>query len=91
MTALHLGPSGPIDPPANDGFEVSYVPDDGAEHRVPLARAWAVPFERGVPVRRRNSVPNSAVRCSHHALKPNSVDSRVRSNPDTCRLRSVAD
>ena len=37
----------------------------------------AVPFERGVLVRRRNSVPNSAVRCPHHALKPNSVDSRV--------------
>jgi hypothetical protein len=52
MTALHLGPRGPIDPPANDGFEVSYVPDDGGEHRVRLARAWAVRFERGVPVRR---------------------------------------
>jgi hypothetical protein len=36
MTALQ--PSGPIDPPANDGFEVSYVPDDGAEHRVRLVR-----------------------------------------------------
>jgi len=25
---------------------VSYVLDDGAEHRVPLAQAWAVPLEQ---------------------------------------------
>jgi hypothetical protein len=40
----------PLDPRANDGFEVSYVRDDGAEKRVRLARAWAVPFERVVSV-----------------------------------------
>ena len=33
------------EPPAVDGFEVSYVFDDGAERRVPLAQAWAVPLE----------------------------------------------
>ena len=60
----------------NDGFEVSYVPTTAPSTGCG-SRAWAVPFERGVPVRRRNSVPNSAVRCSHHPLKPNSVDSRV--------------
>ena len=47
MTALHLGPRGPIGPLANGGFEVSYVPDDAAEHRVPITQAaWAVPLER---------------------------------------------
>jgi hypothetical protein len=45
------GASTPRDPPADDGFEVRYVPDDGAEHRVPLAQAWAVPLEQGIPVR----------------------------------------
>ena len=29
----------PPDPPAGDGFEVSYVLDDGAEHRVPITQA----------------------------------------------------
>jgi hypothetical protein len=48
MTALHLGPRGPIGPLTNGGFEVSYVLDDGAECRVPLAQAWAVPLERGI-------------------------------------------
>jgi len=56
MTALHLGPRGPIGPLANGGFEVSYVPDDGAEHRVPITQAaWAVPLEHGNPVRRFTS------------------------------------
>ena len=56
MTALHLGPRGPIGPLANGGFEVSYVPDDGAEHRVPITQAaWAVPLEHGSPVRRFTS------------------------------------
>ena len=36
-------------------FEGSYVPGDGAEHRVPLAQAWAVPLEQGIPVRRFRS------------------------------------
>jgi hypothetical protein len=52
MTALVLEARRPRDPPADDGFEVSYVPDGGAEHRVPLAQAWAVPLEQGIPVRR---------------------------------------
>jgi hypothetical protein len=38
------------------------VRDDGAEHRVRLAQAWAVPFERGVPVRR------FALRKGHRSL-----------------------
>jgi hypothetical protein len=38
--------------PAMASRSVSYVPDDGAEHRVPLAQAWAVPLEQGMPVRR---------------------------------------
>ena len=29
--------------------------NDGAEHRVPLAQAWAVPLEQGLPVRRFTS------------------------------------
>jgi hypothetical protein len=55
MAALRLEACRPIDPPADDGFEVSYVPDDGAERRVPLAQAWAVPLEQGSPVRRFRS------------------------------------
>ena len=34
------------------GFEVAYVTSAGAEGRVPLAEAWALPLERGEPVRR---------------------------------------
>jgi hypothetical protein len=41
MTSLLVEMRRPIDPPADDGFEVSYVSGDGAEHRVPLAQAWA--------------------------------------------------
>jgi hypothetical protein len=52
MTAPVVEARRPIDRPADDGFEVSYVAGDGAEHRVPLAHAWAVPFEQGIPVRR---------------------------------------
>jgi hypothetical protein len=48
MAVLLLEACRPIDPPADDGFEVSYVLDDGAEYRVPLAQAWAVPLERGI-------------------------------------------
>src|SRR6267142_6607645 len=55
MAALFLEARRPRDPPADDGFEVSYVPDDGAERRVPLAQAWAVPLEQGSPVRRLES------------------------------------
>jgi hypothetical protein len=33
-------------------FEVGYVTEDGAEHRVRLDEAWLVPLERALPVRR---------------------------------------
>ena len=52
MTSFRLNARRPIDPPADDGFEVSYVPDDGAVHRMPLARAWEMLLERSLPVRR---------------------------------------
>jgi hypothetical protein len=55
MTGLIVEARRPNNPSADDGFEVSYVPGDGAEHRVPLAQAWAVPLEQGVPVRRFRS------------------------------------
>src|SRR6202171_6431941 len=55
MTVLLVEARRPIDPSADDGFEVSYVSCDGAEHRVPLAQAWAVPLEQGLPVRRFTS------------------------------------
>ena len=55
MTGLLVDARRRPDPPADDGFEVSYVLDDGAEHRVPLAQAWAVPLEWGLPVRRFRS------------------------------------
>jgi hypothetical protein len=50
MTALVLDARPLRDPLADDGFEVSYVPDGGAEHRVPLAQASAVSLEQGIPV-----------------------------------------
>ena len=34
-----------------DGFEVEYITEDGAGHRVPLADAWAVQFEAMAPAR----------------------------------------
>src|SRR5258705_8196702 len=55
MTSFRLNARRPIDPPADDGFEVSYVSDDGAVHRMPLARAWEMPLERSLPVRRFTS------------------------------------
>ncbi len=55
MTSFRLNARRPIDPPADDGFEVSYVRDDGAVHRMPLARAWEMPLERSLPVRRFTS------------------------------------
>ena len=55
MTVLRREARRPPDPRAGDGFKVSYVLDDGAEHRVPLAQAWAVPLEQGLPVRRFTS------------------------------------
>jgi hypothetical protein len=61
MTVLHREARRPLDPPAGDGFEVSYVPDDGAEHRVPLAQAWAVPLEQGLPVRRSRPGRDSGI------------------------------
>ena len=55
MRSFRLNARRPIDPPADDGFEVSYVPDDGAVHRMPLARVWEMPLERSLPVRRFTS------------------------------------
>src|SRR5260370_41374843 len=52
MTALVLEARRPRYPLAAVGFEVSYVPDGGAEHRVPLAQASAVPLAQGIPGRR---------------------------------------
>ena len=40
----------PIDGPADDGFDVSHVPDYSTEHRVPLAQAWAVQLEQAFPL-----------------------------------------
>src|SRR5262245_10610154 len=37
------------------GFEIGYVAEDGRQHRVPLADAWAVPFEAMAPARRFNA------------------------------------
>jgi hypothetical protein len=37
---------------ATGRFEVGYVAEDGAEHRVRLDEAWLVPLERALPVRR---------------------------------------
>lgn len=36
---------------ATGRFEVGYVTEDGAEHRVRLDEAWLVPLERALPVR----------------------------------------
>ena len=71
MTSFRLNARRPIDPPADDGFEVSYVPDDGAVHRMPLARAWEMPLERSLPVRRvyvaeGTAASERAVVVSHH-------------------------
>jgi hypothetical protein len=55
MTTLVLEAGRPRYPLADDRFEVSYVPDGGAEHRVPFAQAWAVPLDQGIPVRRFRS------------------------------------
>jgi len=35
-----------------EGFRVRFVAPDGGQHRVPLADAWAVPFEVMAPARR---------------------------------------
>jgi hypothetical protein len=52
VTALFAEAVRASDPLAVGGFEVGYVTEDGAEHRVPLAEAWTVPFESCAPVRR---------------------------------------
>jgi hypothetical protein len=41
-----------VAPSATGRFEVSYVTEDGAEHRVRLDEAWLVPLERALTVRR---------------------------------------
>jgi hypothetical protein len=35
---------------ATGRFEVGYITEDGAEHRVRLDEAWLVPLERALPV-----------------------------------------
>jgi hypothetical protein len=42
-----------VAPSATGQFEVGYVTDDGAEHRVRLDEAWLVPLEWALPVHRR--------------------------------------
>jgi hypothetical protein len=61
MTALVLDARRPIDRPADDGFEVSYVPDDSAEHRVPLAQAMGSAARAGIPARRFTSRKDAAI------------------------------
>jgi hypothetical protein len=39
-------------PGDREAFEISFISDDGVEHRTGLAEAWAAPFEAGLPVRR---------------------------------------
>jgi len=41
MATLLLDSRPPFEPPIEDGFEVGFVTDDGAAHRVPLGQAWA--------------------------------------------------
>ena len=77
MAALVLEARRPRDPSADDGFEVSYVPDDGAEHRVSLAQAWAVPLEQGIPVRRFRSRKGQGHPCDRAKCAVNaSADTR---------------
>lgn len=51
MRALSLE-GGTADLGSVEDFEVGYVSEDGVDRRRPLAGAEAVPFERGIPVRR---------------------------------------
>jgi hypothetical protein len=46
---------GSANPLARNGFEIGYVTGEGASRWVPLAEAWPVPFEHGMPVRRFTS------------------------------------
>lgn len=58
VLACAAGPAGAAAPAGALGiaaFEVSYVSEDGAEYRGPLAEALAVRFERCLPVRRFRS------------------------------------
>jgi hypothetical protein len=41
-----------VAPSATGRFEVGYVTEDGAEHRVWLDEAWLVPLEWALPMRR---------------------------------------
>lgn len=52
MAGSRPATAGPAARPAADGFEIGYVTEDGDELSVPLAQAWAVRFERALPVRR---------------------------------------
>ena len=91
MTALHLGPRGPIGPLANGGFEVSYVLDDGAEHRVPITQAaWAVPLEHGSPVRRFTSRKGQRHLSGPETGRRHDVHRHVEQRPDPERHVGVA-
>ena len=46
---------GSANPLARNGSEIGYVTGEGASRWVPLAEAWPVPFEHGMPVRRFTS------------------------------------
>ena len=55
MTVLHREARRPPDPPAGDGFEVSYVLDDGAEHPGAARSGMGGSARAGLPVRRFTS------------------------------------
>jgi hypothetical protein len=52
VTGSRAPSGGSADLPADGGFEVGYVTDDGGEHRTPLVDAWSVRFEAAAPARR---------------------------------------
>jgi hypothetical protein len=51
VTTVQAAPSGEAVSRALDNFEVEYVTEDGAAHRVELSDAWPVRFELARPVR----------------------------------------
>ena len=81
MTALVLAARRPRDPLADDGFEVSYVPDGGAEHRVPLVQASAVPLEQGGDGCLQPPVPTLTVKIEPSKESPFSTSPSSRQVP----------
>jgi hypothetical protein len=61
VTTVQAAPSGEAVSPALDGFEVEYVTEDGAAHRVELSDAWPVRFELARPVRALRSRRGSGI------------------------------